>query len=239
MKYIYGPVKSRRLGLSLGLSLTPHKTCNLDCLYCQLGKTTQRESVRREYVAVKDILDELKSWLSANPKEAKELIYITLSGAGEPTLHNKIGELIKELKRISPASIAVITNSVLLTDARLRADLADAHLIIPSLDAATPEVFAKIDRPDPEIDLNKVIEGLVSLRKEFRGKIWLEIMLVSGINDHPEHIKKLKEAIDRINPDKVQLNSPVRTTTEPGILPVTKDKLEQIRGILGPKCEII
>jgi wyosine [tRNA(Phe)-imidazoG37] synthetase (radical SAM superfamily) len=147
--------------------------------------------------------------------------------------------LIKELKRISPASIAVITNSVLLTDARLRADLADAHLIIPSLDAATPEVFAKIDRPDPEIDLNKVIEGLVSLRKEFRGKIWLEIMLVSGINDHPEHIKKLKEAIDRINPDKVQLNSPVRTTTEPGILPVTKDKLEQIRGILGPKCEII
>jgi len=239
MRYIYGPLNSRRLGLSLGLSLTPQKTCNLDCLYCQLGKTVRRVDERCEYISIEDILGELKSWLDNNPEEVKELNYITLSGAGEPTLNSGLGKLIGAVKKLSKAKIAVITNSTLLPDARLRADLAAADLIVPSLDAATVDVFDRINRPDPKIDLNKVIEGLVDLKKEFHGKIWLEVMLVAGINDDIGHIRKLKEAIDRINPDKIQLNSPVRTTAEPGILPVAKEKLEQIREMFGSNCEII
>lgn len=239
MKYIYGPVNSRRLGLSLGLSLTPHKTCNLDCLYCQLGKTTHGTNERSEYVDIDEVLAELKLWLSNNPKEAKDLNFVTLSGAGEPTLNSRLGELILELKKITVAKIAVITNSILLQEAQLRSELMAADLIVPSLDAVTPEVFAKIDRPHSGIDLDKVISGLVSLRKEFRGKIWLEVMFVSGVNDDPAHIKKLKEVIDSINPDKIQLNSPVRTTTEPDLLPVSEAKLEQIKGIFGARCEII
>ena len=225
--------------MSLGLSLTPQKTCNLDCLYCQLGKTVRRVDERCEYISIEDILGELKSWLDNNPEEVKELNYITLSGAGEPTLNSGLGKLIGAVKKLSKAKIAVITNSTLLPDARLRADLAAADLIVPSLDAATVDVFDRINRPDPKIDLNKVIEGLVDLKKEFHGKIWLEVMLVAGINDDIGHIRKLKEAIDRINPDKIQLNSPVRTTAEPGILPVAKEKLEQIREMFGSNCEII
>lgn len=239
MKYIYGPVRSRRLGLSLGVSLTEHKACNLDCLYCQLGKTTQKVNVRREYVLVQDILAELRAWLENNPKEAKELNYITLSGAGEPTLNSKLGDLITGVRKLSMAKVAVITNSALLALAQVRIELKGADLIVPSLDSVDPRIFAKLDRPHPEIKLEEVIEGLVALRKEFRGKLWLEVMLVCGINDGIEHINRLKEAIDRINPDKIQLNSPVRTTTEPGILPVDRNKLEQIKGILGAKCEII
>jgi len=239
MKYIYGPVRSRRLGLSLGVSLTEHKACNLDCLYCQLGKTTQKVNVRREYVLVQDILAELRAWLENNPKEAKELNYITLSGAGEPTLNSKLGDLITGVRKLSMAKVAVITNSALLALAQVRIELKGADLIVPSLDSVDPRIFAKLDRPHPEIKLEEVIEGLVALRKEFRGKLWLEVMLVCGINDGIEHINRLKEAINRINPDKIQLNSPVRTTTEPGILPVDRNKLEQIKGILGAKCEII
>jgi len=199
----------------------------------------RRVDERCEYISIEDILGELKSWLDNNPEEVKELNYITLSGAGEPTLNSGLGKLIGAVKKLSKAKIAVITNSTLLPDARLRADLAAADLIVPSLDAATVDVFDRINRPDPKIDLNKVIEGLVDLKKEFHGKIWLEVMLVAGINDDIGHIRKLKEAIDRINPDKIQLNSPVRTTAEPGILPVAKEKLEQIREMFGSNCEII
>jgi len=188
---------------------------------------------------VEDILAELRAWLENNPKEAKELNYITLSGAGEPTLNSKLGDLITGVRKLSMAKVAVITNSALLALAQVRIELKGADLIVPSLDSVDPRIFAKLDRPHPEIKLEEVIEGLVALRKEFRGKLWLEVMLVCGINDGIEHINRLKEAIDRINPDKIQLNSPVRTTTEPGILPVDRNKLEQIKGILGAKCEII
>ena len=223
----------------MGLSLTEHKTCNLDCLYCQLGKTTDRVNERREYVKIQDILSELGLWLDNNPKEAKELSYITLSGAGEPTLNSGLGKLISGVKKLSDVKIAVITNAILLKDPKVRSELTGVDLIVPSLDAVIPQIFAKIDRPHPEIKLEEVIEGLVALRKEFRGKLWLEVMLISGVNDDIEHIMNLKEVTDRINPDKIQLNSPVRTTTEPGLRLVTRNKLEQIMEILGAKCEII
>jgi len=239
MKYIYGPLNSRRLGISLGITLTPPKICNFNCIYCQLGKTVMQSNERKEHIPIEDIFAELKWWLENNPEEAKRLDYITFSGSGEPTLNSKIGELIEKIKRITGLPVAIITNSSLLGDPVVRRDILPADLIIPSLDAATPEVFAKIDRPLADVKLEGIIGGLTSLRKEFRGKIWLEVMLVQGINDDLRHIKKLKAVIDEVKPDKIQLNSPVRSTAEPDISPVDKDKLEKIKEIFGQRAQII
>ena len=239
MKYIYGPVKSRRLGLSLGISLTPYKICSFNCVYCQLGRTIAVTCERKEYVPVQAIVEELRAWLENNSEAAGSLNFITLSGSGEPTLNLKIGELIKEVKKISNSKVAVITNASLLQDASVREEIRGADLIVPSLDAATAEVFKRVDNPHPDIRIEDVIGGLVNLRKEFRGQIWLEVMLVKGVNDDLRQVKKLKEAIGRINPDKIQLNSPVRSTAEENIFPVNKSKLKKIKEILGDKCEII
>lgn len=239
MRYIYGPVSSRRLGQSLGITLTPPKVCNFNCIYCQLGKTLNPTNERKEHIPAQEIFNELKSWIATNPEEAKKINYITLSGAGEPTLNSKIGVLIAEIKRITSIPVAVITNSSLLGDPLVRHELLPADLIVPSLDSVLPNIFIEMNRPHPDVKLERIIDGLAALRKEFRGKIWLEVMLVAGVNDDLRHIKKLGEVIEKINPDKVQLNSPVRLTAEEHILPVEKRKLEKIKKILGDKAQII
>jgi wyosine [tRNA(Phe)-imidazoG37] synthetase (radical SAM superfamily) len=238
MKYLYGPVKSRRLGFSLGISLTPYKTCDFDCIYCQLGKTTNLTLERKEYLPVSEIIHELKTWLNSNRETAQGLEYITFSGSGEPTLNTGFGELLTEVKKLTNLRVAVLTNASLLADREVRRQLLSADLIVPSLDAVTQELFIRIDRPHPSLKIEEIIAGLVALRREFRGKIWLEVMLLKGINDDIRHIRKLKDIIDRINPDRIQLNSPVRTTAEAGISAVGRPKLKKIQEILGEKAEI-
>ena len=239
MRYIYGPVKSRRLGLSLGISLAPYKICDFDCIYCQLGKTCEFTRDRREFVKAQDVISELKFWLENNQSEAKGLNYITISGTGEPTLNSGIAQVISAIKRSCGHPVAVITNASLMYMKEVRYSLLSADLIIPSLDAATQEAFDKIDRPYPGIKIEEIIDGLASFRKEFRGKIWLEVMLVAGVNDDSKHINRLKEAIDRIRPDKIQLNSPVRSTAETDVFAVDRKKLERIKEALGEKAEIL
>lgn len=239
MKYIYGPIKSRRLGLSLGLSLTLHKVCTFDCVYCQWGSVGRTVSIRKEYAKPGEIIRELKSWLCDHPEEAGELKFVTLSGLGEPTINTGIGELIDRVKEVTPAKIAVITNSSFLGDPLVRQGILKADLIVPSLDAVDAEIFKQIDRPHADVKLNEIIKGLVALRKNFHGKIWLEIMFIAGINDDFKHVDKLKKVIARIKPDKIQLNSPVRTTAEKNVFSVEKTKLEKIKKILGAKAEII
>ena len=239
MKYLYGPVASRRLGLSLGISLTPYKVCSFDCVYCQLGKTTFRTTVRKEYVCAQEVVDELKTWFVNHPEEAKKLDFLTFSGSGEPTLNVRIGWLIAQIKQITGIPLVLLTNSADFIDPQVRRDVLEVDVIAPSLDAVMQDVFVKIDRPAPGINVDAVIEGLVALRKEFKGKIWLEVMLIKGINDGQEHLRKLKEVIDRIAPDKIQLNSPVRATAEPDIHCVDKNELEEIKAFLGGKCEIV
>jgi len=196
-------------------------------------------SERKEYAKIDEIILELESWLKNNPQEAKELSFVTLSGFGEPTLNTCIGELISRLRKVTAANIAVITNSTLLGDPAVRESILGADLIVPSLDAVDPEIFKQIDRPYSGIKLDEIINGLIALRKEFKGKIWLEVMLVSGVNDDMRHIEELSKLIRRINPDKIQLNSPVRSTADKNVLPVDKNKLERIKNILGDKAEII
>ncbi|MBI4708204.1 MAG: radical SAM protein [Candidatus Omnitrophica bacterium] len=239
MKYIYGPVKSRRLGMSLGISLTPHKICSLDCVYCQLGKTSVLTSRRKEYIKIVDILEEIKLWLENNCGDARKLQFVTLSGAGEPSLNIGIGKLISGIKKLTGLSVAVITNASLLSNERLRKDLLAADLIVPSLDAVSQGIFEKIDRPVKGIRAKDIVNGLIKLRKEFPGKIWLEVMIVKGINDSLEEIRKIKAAADKIGPDLIQINSPVRTTTEKNVFSVSKETLKKIKEIFGDKAKII
>ena len=223
----------------MGLSLSQNKICDLDCIYCQWGSVGKTVLVRKEYAKADEIISELKSWMQKNPQETKELKFVTLSGLGEPTLNTRIGELIDRVKEVTGSKIAVITNSTLLGDPLVRKELLKADLIMPSLDAVDPEIFKKIDRPNAGIKLNEVIDGLVALRKEFSGKIWLEVMFISGMNDDLRHVEELKKVIQRINPDKIQLNSPIRSTAEKNVFPVEITKLEKIKEILGSEAEII
>jgi wyosine [tRNA(Phe)-imidazoG37] synthetase (radical SAM superfamily) len=224
-KYLFGPVPSRRLGISLGVDIIPYKTCTLNCVYCECGATTNLTSERKEYVSVDQVIAELDDYLSQNP----ELDYITFSGGGEPTLHNGIGAVIDFINRKYPQyNIALLTNGTLFDRKGLRDEVAGADLIIPSLDAATPALFQKINRPAAELDLEKIIHGLTALRNEFDGEIWLEIFVVPGLNDQPKELAKIKEAIMQIMPDKVQLNTLDRPSTEDWVESATADELENI-----------
>lgn len=233
--HIYGPVPSRRLGFSLGIDIIPFKTCSFNCIYCQLGPTSKKTIKRKEYFPSSVILSQIKKVLNSGQR----IDYITFSGSGEPTLNSAIGTLIREIKKITSIPVAVLTNSSLFTLKSVRKALRASDLVVPSLDAATQEIFAKINRPYPSLKIKKIIEGLKEFRCEFKGSLWLEIMLVKGVNDSPPHIKKLKEAISEISPDKVQLNTVIRPPAENFALPLNPKDLDRIKNILGEKCEII
>lgn len=239
MKYLYGPVQSRRLGLSLGITLTPRKVCSFDCIYCQLGKTTAQTQSRKSYLDINDIISELKEFLKSPDFAAHPPCYISLSGFGEPTLHRDIAKLIGEIKKLTSIPVALITNASLFSDVSVRREVSEADLLIPSLDAVSQDIFEQIDRPLPEIKIEEVIEGLIALRKEFKGKIFLEIMLIQDINDRLTYAYKFKEVIEKINPDKIQLNVPVRSTAENWVKPPDRERLIEIKNILGQKCEVI
>ncbi len=233
--YTYGPVPSRRLGFSLGIDIVPFKTCSLNCIYCQLGPTAKKTIRRKEYFSVSDIVSQIKKKLSSGQR----IDYITFSGSGEPTLNNALGKIIKEIKKMTPIPVAVLTNSTLLSRQSVRDALMAADLVIPSLDAATQETLVKVNRPYKSLNIEEIIEGLRKFRQQFKGSIWLEVMLVKGVNDSPSHIRKLKEAIAKIKPEKVQLNTVVRPPAEKHAHQLRLKDLEKIKNILGENCEII
>lgn len=239
MRYLYGPVQSRRLGLSLGITLVYQKICSYDCIYCQLGKTTEKTAERKSYIAIPDILSELREFLKAEGFKLRIPNYISISGFGEPTLNIDIAELIAQIKRLSKIPLVLITNGSLFMDQKVRQDVVGVDLLIPSLDAVTQDIFERIDRPVSSIKIEDVISGLIALRKEFKGKIFLEIILIRDINDSVPYAYKFKEAVGRINPDKIQLNVPVRSTTEDWVKIPDRERLLAIKEVLGPKCEII
>jgi len=231
----YGPVPSRRLGFSLGIDIIPLKTCSLNCIYCQLGPAVQKIIQRKEYFSSSEILSQIKKKLSSGQR----IDYITFSGSGEPTLNKTLGKLIREIKKTTSIPVAVLTNSTLLSRKSVRNALMGADLVVPSLDAATQEIFVKINRPHPSLNIEEIIQGLQKLSQEFKGPIWLEIMLVKGVNDSPSHIRKLKEAIAKIKPEKVQLNTVIRPPAEKHARPLSLKGLENTEKILGKNCEII
>jgi len=224
-KHLFGPVPSRRLGMSLGIDLIPKKVCSLNCVYCEVGKTTKLTTHRLEYVKYDNVIAELLQFMSNNPK----IDYFTFSGSGEPTLNSRIGDVLNFIKKEYPKiKTAVLTNGSLLYDKNLRAELLDADVILPSLDAASQDVFEKIDRPNPELNIETYIQGLVDLRKEYSGQIWLEILLLKGYNDSKEELKLLKEAILKIQPDSIQLNTLDRPGTVHDLIPLSKKEMQGI-----------
>jgi wyosine [tRNA(Phe)-imidazoG37] synthetase (radical SAM superfamily) len=234
-KYLYGPVPSRRLGRSYGVDIVPLKVCTLDCIYCQLGETIEKTIERRDYVPVEPVLAEIRAALA----EGLEADFITIAGSGEPTLNSRLGELIDGIREASDIAIAVITNGTLLCRQDVRADCAKADVVMPSLDAGDEQTFRKINRPHRGISIENAISGLCTFRNTFAGRIWLAVFLVEGINTGAEQIANINDAIERIRPDKVQLNTAVRPTTDPTIIRLSAQKLRDIAARLGPKCEVV
>lgn len=224
-KYLFGPVPSRRLGMSLGVDLVPKKVCSLNCVYCEVGKTTNLTLQRKEYIPYDQVTAELTDYFANNPDPD----YITFSGSGEPTLNSRIGDVLNFIKKIRPAiPVALLTNGTLLYDKNLRKELLSVDVVLPSLDSATAPGLMKINRPPAELDVNKYIDGLAAFRKEFTGKIWLEVFILPGFNDSPDELAALKNAIQKIKPDSIQLNTLDRPGTVQGLKPASLEDLQKI-----------
>ncbi|MHC4479477.1 MAG: radical SAM protein [Planctomycetota bacterium] len=234
-RYTYGPVASRRLGRSLGVDLVPAKTCSFNCVYCQLGPTLATTVQRAEYNPVAEVLAEVQARLVEGPRPD----YVTLGGSGEPTLHSSFGAVARGIGRFSDVPIALLTNGSLFHLREVRWDCEGLDLVLPSLDAGDEETFRRVNRPHPGITLANVIEGLEALRGEFRGQIWLEVFLVEGVNSSDEQVRAIRNCIERIAPDRVQLNTAVRPPAEPQVRPVSPEMLEEVRRMLGPRAEVI
>jgi len=231
MKYLFGPVPSRRLGISLGVDLVPHKVCSMNCVYCEVGKTTNLTIERREYVPIDGVIEELNNYLSQNPK----LDFITFSGQGEPTLNSGLEKVINFIKSSYPHyKVALITNGTLFWDKNVRNEVQKADVLLPSLDAVSKMTFLKLNRPNKNLQIDQIIEGLITLRKEFKGKIYLEIFFVPGLNDTESELNLLKSAIQKIKPDIIQLNTLDRPGTENWVKSLPREKLDQIVNFFQP-----
>jgi wyosine [tRNA(Phe)-imidazoG37] synthetase (radical SAM superfamily) len=235
MKYCFGPVPSRRLGLSLGVDILPLKTCNLNCIYCELGPGSSYTCERGEYIPA----DEIKKELEAVVSKGIKFDTLTFTASGEPTLHSQLGGILHFAKGVTDRPVAVLTNATLLSDPVVRADIAAADIILPSLDSVIPGHFRKVNRPARCVSLEDIVEGLARLRREMTGKMWLEVLLVQGINDSSQDIEALKEAIKYIMPDRVQLNTVSRPPAEPWARPVSEERLREIQIELGETAEVI
>ncbi len=228
-KHIFGPVPSRRLGLSLGVDLVYHKVCTLDCVYCECGPTTDRTCERKAYVPFDEVKAELAHYFEHHPDPD----YVTFSGSGEPTLSPEIGRVIGYIKERKPdIRVAVLTNATLLSDPDVRQDLERADLVMPSLDAVTPETFEKINRPSGQLDIHTVIDGLKAFAGSFKGSIWLEVFILPGINDAKAELKTLGKIIRDINPDRVQLNTLDRPGAVAGLKAASRQDLDRVAGII-------
>lgn len=234
-KYLFGPVHSRRLGLSLGIDVVPMKTCTYSCIFCQLGRTRQQTITRKEYVPAAEVIKELTDYL----EQGGMADYLTFSGSGEPTLHSKLGDMIAQARLKSMIPTAVLTCGSLLFDGRVRNELALADVVLPSLNAISPDTFRAINRPHGKLPIAWIIEGLAKFRREYNGQLWLEIMLVKGVNDQPEEIAALRKTIAEIKPDKVHLNTVVRPPAETGAAALSDAELRTIAAELGPLAEVI
>lgn len=234
MTYIFGPVPSRRLGLSLGVDLVPFKTCTYDCVYCQVGKTTHKTIECRPYVPIVQVIDELKKNLENTCPDT-----ITLAGSGEPTLNSQIKEIISFIKTLSGIRIAVITNGSMLWKEEIRDSIIEADIIMPTLTTAYDKTFKRIHRPCNEIQFQSVLRGLKKLREIYDGRYWLEIMLIAGMNESADELEALKSIVEGLCPDRIQLNSVVRPPSDPSAQSLDGMKLEKIKKMFGENAEII
>ena len=227
-KYIFGPVPSRRMGLSLGISPIPKGFCNYSCIYCQLGRTNHLTNTREVFFEVEEIIEELKQSVIN-----KKLDVITIVGEGEPTLYKSLGKLIGEIKKITSLPIAVITNGALLYDKEVRNELLEADIVLPSFDACSEIDYVKINRPYGKINYVDVVNGLKKFSEEYKGQLWIETMIIKGYNDSQDKIMELKSIFDEIDYDRLFINTPVRPPAEDFVLEPDEKAIEMAVKLLG------
>lgn len=231
-RHLFGPVMSRRLGRSLGVDMVPFKTCNCNCVYCECGAATPVAHSRQSFIPPSELTDELQHFLSAQP----ELDYVTFAGSGEPTLNVDLGKMVRYVKEYFPRyPTALLTNGTLFHLDKVREDVMPFDLVLPSLDAASADVFHRINRPYDTLDVQTVIDGLIAFSERFNGQMWIEVFIVPGINDTTEELSRLKEVLASIRPTRVQLNSLDRpgacdwvAVPDPGALGTIADFLQPL-----------
>jgi wyosine [tRNA(Phe)-imidazoG37] synthetase (radical SAM superfamily) len=237
MNFVFGPVPSRRLGQSLGIDTIPLKTCNWNCVYCQLGRTVPLINTRKNYILPEAIMAEVQVALFAH--RPGEIDWITFVGSGEPTLHASLGLLIRQVKTLTDVSVAVITNGSLLYLPEVRQELSTADAVLPTLDAGTPEVYRTINRPHPDITFERLVEGLIAFRQQYTGKLWIEVMLVRGLNDSEQALRDIAAVLRRIKPGEVHINLPTRPPAETWVQPPDEEGLQRATAILGDIAHVV
>jgi len=226
--YVYGPVPSRRLGRSLGVSPIPAKTCSFNCVYCQLGRTNHFQTKREDFYPKEDILEEIIAKAKVTAVD-----YITIVGDGEPTLFRHLGWLIRSIKDNLEFPVAVITNGSLLYRKDVRQDLERADVVIPSLDSGIRKTFRALNRPHSSLEFSTILKGQIAFREEFAGQLWLEIMLVKGVNDSRQELEALRRAVDEIKPDRVYIMAPIRPPAESWVAPPEPQSIIMAQEIIG------
>jgi wyosine [tRNA(Phe)-imidazoG37] synthetase (radical SAM superfamily) len=233
--FVYGPVPSRRLGRSLGVDLVPYKVCSYDCIYCQLGRTKEKTIERKPYIPAAEILDQLRQKL----QEGVSADFITVAGSGEPTLNSEIGPLVHDIKKETKIPVAVLTNGSLLSDRQVREAIMEADVALPSLDAYDQPGFEAVNRPHPEISFDTMVEGLMAFRKAYPGEIWLEVFILEGINATEADAVQFKRWIEKVNPQKIHVNTAVRPSAEAFARQVAPEEMARFCKVLGRQAEVI
>jgi wyosine [tRNA(Phe)-imidazoG37] synthetase (radical SAM superfamily) len=234
--HIFGPVLSRRLGLSLGIDLIPFKTCSYDCAYCECGHTTDKTITRQDFFPADEVMAELRGVLASRP----HLDSITLAGSGEPTLSCSLGPVIAFVKREYPKyTLSVLTNGSLLTRRDVQDELLPSDRVIPTLTTGSQQTFERIHNPHPSLKVASIIDGMVQFRSRYEGAIWLEVFIIPSLNTTDKELAGLREAIDRIDPDHIQLNTLDRPAAEGWVEAASDAELERVsRGLGRPGIEI-
>lgn len=229
-KHIFGPVLSRRLGLSLGVDLVPFKTCSYDCAYCECGHTTRKTITRQDFFPASEVIAELREVLASRPS----LDSVTLAGSGEPTLARSLGPVIAFMKHEFPGyTVSVLTNGSLLTERDVQEELLPADRVIPTLTTTFQRTFERIHSPHPSLKIDSIIRGMERFRSRYKGALWLEVFVIPGLNTTDEELEELAAAIGRINPDCVQLNTLDRPAAEGWVRVASENELERVREVLG------
>ncbi|HPC20525.1 MAG: radical SAM protein [Kiritimatiellae bacterium] len=234
-KYLFGPVPSRRLGRSLGVDLNPVKVCTENCVFCQIGRTTELTLERREWVPTADVLAEFDRWVAAGGQAD----HVTLSGSGEPTMHVGFGAVLRHVKQAGPFRTALLSNGSLMWQPEVRRDAAAADVIKVTLSAWDEDSFQRIHRPAPGLSFARLLEGEQALRREFAGRLWVEVMLLPGYNDEPQQVQAIADLVKTLAADAVHLN----TTSRPAMAgvrlpPVPEAWLRTVAAAFSPVAEV-
>jgi wyosine [tRNA(Phe)-imidazoG37] synthetase (radical SAM superfamily) len=233
--YLFGPVPSRRFGRSLGIDLTPYKTCSLDCIFCQLGRTPEKTVTRKEYVPVDAVLAELKEWLETDGKAD----YITLSGSGEPTLHSRFGKVLEFIRANSAIPAVLLTNGTMLHLPEVREAASHAGVVKVPLSAWNQASYEWVNRPHPQLRFDQLIEGQKAFRTQFKGELWMEVFLIGGMNAIPADVRKIAALAKEIRPDRIQLNTAVRPPAEDFATALSKERMTALTHLFHPPAEVI